>query len=326
MPPGKNPGKSAGTKTGKKSAEELPVDPPAWAALLWCLAAAATLLLGAALVSFDPLDPPNPAVGVANQPVQNWVGTVGARLAFETQLMLGPGVWVVLASVVWVLGWTAARRPVGQPELRALGVTMIALAVATGYGVFVRRYGDLSAANPWGPGGLVGGWASDQLGSRFGVLGAGVILAGTAYCGLVLAADRVALAAPRVMGEAVLRVLDISKTTAPKLQLAGRATTAWERLRAVRVQAWQGAETDLDDAPGADELEDQPSRRKRRGRKAKAEAEETETASRSSRKSRRKAKPEPEVEEEDAWEEEAEAESDDDGEWEYEYEYEEEDA
>ncbi|MEM7682459.1 MAG: DNA translocase FtsK 4TM domain-containing protein [Planctomycetota bacterium] len=306
--------------TGKKTADtpDPAGDPPASAALAWCAGAAATLLIGAALLSFDPLDPPNPAVGVHNAPVANWVGTIGAHVAFEAKLMLGPGVWVVLAAAVWALIWTAGRKPIGQVELRAIGVVMIALSLATAYGVWVRRFGDASAADPWGPGGLFGGWASGQLGPRFGVLGAGIIVAGLAYCGAVLTADRIALAAPRVMIEGTLRLLDIGKTTAPKLKLRTHAGTAWERLRTARVRTWEGAENDLEDAPAA--AEETPAQARRR-RRAEARAAEQAKPARGGRKASRKAK----LAEED-WAEDAEAELPeaetlaDDEDWEYVYE------
>ena len=56
--------------------------------------------------------------------MQNWIGVVGAFIAHHGYLMLGVGVWVILASAGAYLAVLAWRGPVSHPVIRAVGVVI----------------------------------------------------------------------------------------------------------------------------------------------------------------------------------------------------------
>ncbi len=182
----------------------------AWAAvaLLWGLCALS-------LLSYDPADAPTHAVGVTNAEAKNWVGSIGAVIAYKAFLVVGPGVWIALVAVGVALGWTAASRKIDQPVIRLAGVLLMVAAcsglLAVGTTSFVTGY----SARPEGPGGLLGVFLHNELVPRFASLGALLILAAVFWVGSVLAADRWALAVPKWTGEGLLRLLDLSKERFP---------------------------------------------------------------------------------------------------------------
>ena len=66
--------------------------------LAWTILFGLWLLIVAALTSYDPADWPGHAVAPYNSPVHNWAGRVGAYIAAELYLMMGPGIWISIAG------------------------------------------------------------------------------------------------------------------------------------------------------------------------------------------------------------------------------------
>ncbi len=254
--------------------DEAPENP--YAALKAVGWAAVALLWGLcllALLSHDPADAPTHAVGVTNEQAHNWVGSIGALIAYKAFLVIGPGVWIALAAVGVALGWTAASRKLDQPAIRACGVLMMVAAtsglMAVGTTSFVTGY----AGRPEGPGGLLGVFLHDELVPRFATLGAMLILAVIFWVGSILAADRWALALPRWTGEGLLRLLDISRDKFPGMPEVAFSMPSFSLSkfrRAPRVR-----ENDLDD----ETLTTTSSRKSKKDRKADRDAAKKSKAS-----------------------------------------------
>ncbi|MCC6682292.1 MAG: DNA translocase FtsK 4TM domain-containing protein [Phycisphaeraceae bacterium] len=193
--------------------------------IAWALMAGVWLLLVASLVSYDPADPPGLSVGLVNHPTHNWVGYVGAMIAHHTYLMIGPGVWVAVAGLSAFLAVTGFGRKVDQLLLRAVGLVMMTLATSALVAVCLPQNVGW-AAQPHGAGGLVALYLNDQLLPRFATPGSLVILVVGFWIGAILAADRLIMLVPKLLGEAALRVGDIRLPRLPRPQLAG-VFTGW---------------------------------------------------------------------------------------------------
>ncbi len=256
----------------------------AWVAGLgvWCLCVAA-------LGSYDPGDFPGHAVwphnhvetlGVAGGGVDrlvwsNWVGRFGAVLAHKAYLVVGPGAWVVLLAMGWVLAWTALGRRVTQPVLRGIGVVILTVCTSAMVGVAVPLAVGGFAGRPEGTGGLLAVFLNGELLRRFAAPGTLVILGVTWWVGLVLAAETVALAGPRMVGEGLLRLFNVRSRLAdwtPAWVREGRWFPAWARPGrwgwVQRLKGWweRGPVQrmdDLDDFEEPDAEETAPVKRKR---------------------------------------------------------------
>jgi len=236
----------------------------------WAIVAGVWVLLAAALLSYAPADAPNPAVGIHNSPSHNWVGAVGAQLAYHLYAMLGPGIWITMLGAAVYLYLTATKREVNQLFLRAVGLVMMTVCVSSLIALFGTSYNWFVGHAPQGPGGLLALWVSDHLFARFNVMGSAVVLGVTFWVGAILTADKYVLAIPRAITELIMRACDIdtSKLPLPQLDLRERIAAGFaaiaERLPAIGRRdpaEWDGAETDLEE----DEVEEaRPAARKKK--------------------------------------------------------------
>jgi len=200
----------------------------------WIVALTAWAFLVASLLSFDPADPPSAAIAPANTDVANWCGPFGAAVAYWVFRLLGVGVWLLVGGAGLALGLAAAGRVVTQLPLRALGLTMLALAVSAFHALF---WPALSWA-PEGGGGLAAIAGVFELTSRFSTLGAALWLVLLALVGATVAFDWLVVTVP----------LAIWDTLTPRAAGAARrsadAAAAWRERRA---EAKLVRMTDLDD-------------------------------------------------------------------------------
>ena len=107
-------------KRGKKQAQASGLG--VFKYLGWALLAGTWVLALAALISYDAADWPNRDLAPHNPEVHNWVGVVGAAVAYKLVLIVGPGVWVTVAGVLAFLVATARGRDVTHPVVRAIEV------------------------------------------------------------------------------------------------------------------------------------------------------------------------------------------------------------
>ena len=246
----------------------------------WAVLAGVWLLIVAALISYHPDDAPNHAIGVAADPVHNWVGVVGAALAYELFFVLGIGVWAMVIGLAVYLYRTATSRPTNQLVLRSIGLLMMTATLSALFAISSNTYGVFQSAMPEGAGGLMSLYVNDHLTARFDTFGTVIVLMVSFWVGAILTADRVVLAIPKYAAELILRICDIDpkKLPLPKLNLTGRLAGAFApiagRLR-TSPEVWDGAETDVEEGPEDVEEELTPKqlkRKKRREAKAKKKA------------------------------------------------------
>ncbi|MFA9477397.1 DNA translocase FtsK 4TM domain-containing protein [Phycisphaerales bacterium AB-hyl4] len=235
-------------------------------AIGWAILAGLWLLLGIALYSHDPLDPPTHAYGVPNEQIQNWVGNVGALTSYHIYTMLGPGVWVGMAALAAFLFVTAIGREVTHVPVRALGVAVMVLATSALIGEGLPTLFANHLANPETAGGLVAMLMNDVLVARFALAGTILILAVAWWIGALMAADEWVLALPRAVGRMLLkaREVDLPKPAmSTAVSGAGSAVGGWLSNLSL---PWRSSSDDADTAT-----------RRRPGRKRRRMEEDDET-------------------------------------------------
>lgn len=154
--------------------------------LLALVLLAITLFVGAALVTFDPADPPSDLVWPARQEVANLCGPLGAWLAFHLLQGLGVGAWYLVLSLAAMTIVLVLRQPIGRPNTRLAG-WLLSLFGLVGLVDFV-----FSTWSPWslaGPGGYLGLLVRDLCEQRLGYLGAVAVLCGAFSVGFLLWTD-----------------------------------------------------------------------------------------------------------------------------------------
>ena len=225
--------------------------------LLWAVLAGGWLMTAAALVSYDSADWPGRFVAPHNiQPV-NWVGRAGALAADELYMMVGPGIWVLMAGGLAALITKASKREVSEPGLRSIGLVLMGLTGSALIDLTTRGSGQ----SPIGNGGLLANYANAELLRLFNPLGTLVILLVVFWIGAIVAMDQVIAAAGRI----VLRCGSLvgSRMVLPKLRFAG----IWTRLATLRAgnnrspsKALKPVAGDDDLSPGTRRLSGDPSR------------------------------------------------------------------
>lgn len=254
----------------------------------WAVLAGLWLMLVAALFSYHPDDAPSHAVGVAANPVHNWVGAVGAAMSYELYSVLGVGVWALVIGMAVYLYRTATSRATNQLVLRAIGLVMMAITVSALLAIMGNTYALFRSPMPEGTGGLLSLYVNDHLIARFETFGSVVLLLVSFWVGAILTADKIVLAIPKYAAEMILRICDIDpkKLPLPRLNIAGRVAGVFapltNRLRTAP-EAWDGAETDVEEGPEpvAEALTPrQRKQKKRKESKAKKKADSTPTAKR----------------------------------------------
>ncbi|MGB0768063.1 MAG: DNA translocase FtsK 4TM domain-containing protein, partial [Phycisphaeraceae bacterium] len=250
----------------------------------WAVLAGVWLMIVAALFSYHPDDAPNHAVGVAADPVHNWVGVVGAALAYELYFVLGVGVWAAVIGLAVYLYRSATGRATSQLVLRSIGLLMMTVTASALLAIAGDAYALFQSAMPEGSGGLVSLFVNDHLTARFDTFGTVVLLLVSFWVGAILTADRLVLAIPRFAAELILRICDVDPKSLPlpRLDLAGRLQHALAPIAGrwrTSPDVWDGAETDVEDGPVANEDDPaltprQAKRLKRKQAKAKAKAKQ----------------------------------------------------
>jgi S-DNA-T family DNA segregation ATPase FtsK/SpoIIIE len=184
------------------------------------------LFLAIALLSFNVADPPSHVVAMHNSPPANLCGAVGAAIAYWTYHTLGFGIWVILAGVgSWVV-LTFRGSEVTQPGVRALGLLIMALAVSCMHELLFPEFGSLAGAKA----GILAKAIVTQLISYFSGFGAFLVIVTAFAIGLVVAAERIAFALPRLAwgalkGSARLRPPAIPRMSLPTLRIPRPSST-----------------------------------------------------------------------------------------------------
>lgn len=152
----------------------------------------------------------------------NWCGTVGAFLAYYLMYYVGPGVFLLLVSLVALLGVSLAGVNLTQPVLRWTGLFLLVVAMSSTWYLlwpFAERWPYGSGVFPMGGGGILGIAAGDFLKGHLAALGTCIVIVSAWIVGAILLADVLVLTAVRWFGIGVGKVF-------------GLAVPAWSAARA----------------------------------------------------------------------------------------------
>ncbi|MDI6447529.1 FtsK/SpoIIIE family DNA translocase [Anaerobaca lacustris] len=195
-----------------------------------CIGIVVCLVLLCSCFSFDIGDRPSPYTHPSNDPAANWCGSMGAFAAFYLLYYIGPGVFVLLGSLLCYLLARLANRTVDQVVFRFVGMTLLTLAVSTTFYFF---WPHKAYTFPLGSGGVLGVASAAFLRSHFAVLGTFILLSATWAVGLALLADSLIIGVLAACGIAVRRVIGV---VVPAWSVAKEHSEAlteiWQRLSA----------------------------------------------------------------------------------------------
>ena len=155
-----------------------------------CLGIAGLLFLLCSCLSFDIFDWPSRFAYPHNSPTVNLCGPIGAFCAYHLMYYIGPGVFVILVSVICFLTTKVAGFEINQPVLRAAGLVLLTVSASSSFYFFwpYRFY-----SFPVGSGGILGVGAAEFLRSHFASLGTLILIAATWIVGIILLADSLLL-------------------------------------------------------------------------------------------------------------------------------------
>ncbi len=197
---------------------------------LLCIGVVVCLVLLFSCLSFDIADRPSTYSYPPNEPATNWCGSMGAFAAFYLLYYVGPGVFVLLGSLLCYLLARIADRTVSQVVFRFVGMVLLTIAVSTTFYFF---WPHKVYAFPLGSGGVLGVSAATFLRSRFAVLGTFILVSATWAVGLALLADSIIIGVLAACGIAVRRVIGF---VVPAWSVAREHSEAlseiWQRLSA----------------------------------------------------------------------------------------------
>ncbi|MHC4438549.1 MAG: FtsK/SpoIIIE family DNA translocase, partial [Planctomycetota bacterium] len=120
---------------------------------------------------------------------------------------VGPGIFIVLISAIYLWASKLAGRPVDQLVLRTIGLGLITVAASMSfYCLWPHRYFNF----PTGSGGILGTGAAQLMQSNFALLGTFILLAAIWVVGAVLLADGLMLMVLSALGFTVAKIMGIA--------------------------------------------------------------------------------------------------------------------
>ena len=215
------------------------------------------LVLLCSCISFDMGDWPSRFVYPHNKPTANWCGPIGAFCAYYLAYYIGPGVFVILVSVICFLIAKLAHRPTTQPILRTIGLVLTTIAASTSFHFFwPHRLFNF----PAGSGGVLGIAAVQLLQRHFASLGAFILVAATWIVGSILLADGLIFIALRWSAIGTAKIFGVA---APAWSVAKQQSQVineiWRKLSARQRPLVLASETPkLSDADIAKRLDNIP--------------------------------------------------------------------
>ena len=173
--------------------------------IAWAVLAGLWLLVAAALISYDPADAPGHSVAPANAKANNLVGQLGANIAYQTYLMLGPGVWVAVTGVLTFLLITLSGKPVTSLVRRLLGLLVMTVASSAILGLSAPSLLD----RPEGAGGLVALYLNNGLMPLLNVMGTMLVMTLLFLIGSIMAADQAVLTLSHYFGALCMNLANV---------------------------------------------------------------------------------------------------------------------
>lgn len=161
------------------------------------------LLAFLSCLTFDIGDWPSGYVSPNNSPFHNICGKAGAFAAYYLLYYIGPGVFVVLASLIGFLVTSISGKKINQILLRVIGMLVVTTVVSS----FVHFVYEFSEGGfPFGNGGVLGVATGNALKVYFALIGSAVILLCSFIVGSILLADSVVMAVLKYCGAGFLKL------------------------------------------------------------------------------------------------------------------------
>ncbi|SMC24509.1 DNA translocase FtsK [Desulfacinum hydrothermale DSM 13146] len=191
----------------------------------------ATILVGCSLVSFNPADPTFFGSTTAQKPPHNWVGALGANLAWCLLFVLGVGAYALPAVGLWLgYAFLRGRNPLPYGRIQVLGLILLVLSLIGLASLHAAKITFLGTQVL--PGGQLGALMAAFLRARVNDLGAHILMGALFLIALILstpfslrAAGRLLFNALRWLGAQMASLVPRmrerkarSKATAPKAQ------------------------------------------------------------------------------------------------------------
>jgi len=162
-----------------------------------CLLIGVCLFLFFSCLSFNINDWPSEFAHPHNNPSANLCGPIGAFCAYYILYYIGPGIFVILASMTCLMAMKLANRPMNQPFLRIIGLCLITIAASTSfYCLWPHQLFNF----PIGSGGILGIGAAQLLRNHFASLGTFILVTAIWIVGAVLLADGIVSTLLRFLG------------------------------------------------------------------------------------------------------------------------------
>ncbi|MEM6798460.1 MAG: DNA translocase FtsK [Planctomycetota bacterium] len=216
--------------------------------------AAATLLVGFSVFSYNAADPPSTLVWPPNEQVQNACGPGGAYVAHALFEMMGLGAYYAVGSLALVTVLLLMRRQVDQPITRSIGWSLSLLGLATLASMVAPNW---SPGPVVGAGGYLGAMGRAWLEANFASAGAYIFAISVLLAGVLLATDyfvfRAAAVATAASGAGLMKAGQLGQAA------ARRASNRRTDLASPSGEGEEGeADNEEADADGADaeELDD----------------------------------------------------------------------
>jgi len=165
----------------------------------WLALAIGWTLLFLALATYSSADWPSQSVAIHHDPAANVLGSAGAVVAHWVYLAAGPGVWLAMAAVAWMLSVLASGRVVTHPLVRLMGVVLMATCASALLGWWLPVLSPVAGAE----GGVLPAYVFDELAMRFPPLAvAGLLMLGL-LVGAIVAMDELVFAFPTMVARTV---------------------------------------------------------------------------------------------------------------------------
>jgi len=218
------------------------------------LGIAAVLIILCSCISFNIGDWPSKFVWPHNDPPANWCGRTGAFLAYYLMYYVGPGIFVIIVSVICVLAARLANRSIDQGVLRTIGLLLVTAAASSSF-YLVRPHGIFSF--PMGSGGVLGVAAAEFLRGHFALLGTFILITATWLVGTVLLADTFVAATFGWFGFAAGRMVGVaSPVWSAARQQSQALSEIWQKLSTRQRQLSAEAEESQEESQSESDVDE----------------------------------------------------------------------
>ncbi len=177
---------------------------------------AGILFLALSLLSFTPTDAPSQTVYPVPEAVANWCGPAGAFASYGLMKGFGYSCYILVISIIAFDMSLFSERPLKDLLLRVLGIALIIFSFSTAMNLFIPWLGRPAL---YGSGGFLGAMGGMMLETHFSLIGSILILLTLFLGGLMLSAERFALAI--LKSTFLLPIVVLHKKFRPMKQLNG---------------------------------------------------------------------------------------------------------